>query len=398
MCKCNRCFFSSWAFSFFNAWVFFQSYIYFNVGHFDKQLDWSYHVGIRANRKMRTLTFIIRASAALILVTLIFQACREVHAENGPSEYIQSASDNIVHNETESRLVTAESPATSDDDAWLISTRRLGYASWKDESTIDLKVSQYSDSGDWIESDLKKLLDSEPRKTVVYVHGNRIGFNEAIERAWNAFAVLQRDPAAPPMRLIIWSWPSDRIHGQLRDLRSKASRTNTEGQYLGWFLAQLDADTRVSMIGYSYGARIATGALHVLGGGTLYGQRTPLTTSAKRTRINVVLIAAAMHNHWLSPGGYHNRFSCVTDRVLVFYNSQDPILRRYRLIEKHARPVALGFAGARGLDDDLAARTEQYDVHCSVGKTHGEAAYLSSTAVVEGVQQIVRLNAVRGDN
>ncbi len=338
---------------------------------------------------MRTPAYIIRGSAGLILLTLIFQPSRDVRAETGPAESVVSVSDDLV-----------ESPATSDDDVWLISTRMLGCASWNDKSTVDLKVSQYSDSGDWNESKLETLLDSvksQPRETVIYVHGNRIGFNEAIRRAWRTFAVLQEAPAVPPMRLIIWSWPSDQIHGQFRDFRSKAFRTNTEGQYLGWFLSQLDVKTHVSMIGYSYGARIATGALHVLGGGILHTQGVALTTSEERSPINVVLIAAAVHSHWLAPGGFHDHFSRVTDRVRVFYNSSDPILQRYRLLEKRARPVALGFAGAWGLDDDLSARTKQYDVRCSVGKTHCESAFLSSTAVVEGVQQLVRLNAVSGN-
>jgi pimeloyl-ACP methyl ester carboxylesterase len=342
---------------------------------------------------MRNLSFFMRGCAGLILLSLIGQSSAQDRGET--TEYSDSATHQVVRDDTEQEPIEAEQSATTDDDVWLISTRHLGFLSLNDEPPFLLKISQYSDSGEWVESELKTLVNSKDRKTVVYLHGNRIGRHEAIRRAWNAFNVVQGDPDAPPMRLIIWSWPSDQIHGQFRDFRYKASRTNSEGQYLAWFLSQLDPRTRINLIGYSFGARIATGALHVLGGGTLHGQSTPLadTENCERSPIKVVLIAAALDSHWLAPGGYHERFSSVADRLLVFYNSRDPILQRYRLLMKRARPAALGFRGAWGLDEDLAARTEQYDVSCSVGKTHSESAFLLSRQVVEGVQQLMRLNA-----
>jgi len=344
---------------------------------------------------MRTLAFIMRGTAGLVLLALISPTCHEIRAETRPSKESDSAIGNTVHGEAEQEPINAECPTTTDDDVWLISTRQLGCPSWNNESHVDLKVSQYSGSGDWTESGLDELLDSESRQTIIYVHGNRVSADEAITRAWAAFSVLKGELAAPPMRLIIWSWPSDQIHGQLRDIRDKAFRTDLEGQYMGWFLSQIDAKTRVSLIGYSYGARIATGAMHVLGGGTICGRSTPLAhASGNRSPIQVVLIAAAMDNYWLAPGGCHDRFSSFADRLLVFYNSCDPLLKRYRLIEKRGRPVALGYTGARGLDDDLSARTKQCDVYCSVGKTHSEAAFLSSAEVVQCVKKLLLLHVV----
>jgi len=344
---------------------------------------------------MQTPAFIIRGSTGLILLALVFNICSKVYAETRPSEHADSACNYVVHNLTEQEQIKAEKPDITDDDLWLINTRHLGCMSSKDEFFVDLKVSHFSDSGDWIESEIDELLESDSRMTVIYLHGNRISCDEAISGARNAFAVLQRESEAPPMRLIIWSWPSGKICGQIRDFRSKAFRTDAEGQSLGWFLSRMNAETRVSLIGYSYGARIATGALHVLGGGTLRGQSKPFAvTNDDRSPINVVLIAAALHSHWLAPGGYHDRFSSVADHLLVLYNSRDPVLKRYRFIERCARPVAMGFSGAWGLDDDLADRTEQYDVRSTVGKTHTEAGFLSSKRVLQGLRQLVRLNAV----
>jgi len=303
---------------------------------------------------------------------------------------IDAVTVDAVTVDAEQKVGDIDYQALRHDDAWLISTRHLGCPSWKSDSNVDLQVSQYSDSGDWIESDLNSLLASEPCLTVVYVHGNRVSADDAIVRAWNAFSVLQADPAAPPMRLIIWSWPSDQIHGQIRDVRYKGARTNTEGEYLAWFLAQVDPAIPLNLIGYSYGARVVTGAMHVLGGGTLTCQGWPmLRASGDRMPINVVLMAAALHNHWLATGGYHDQCWSVLDRILVLYNSCDPVLKRYRFIEKRGRPVALGYGSAWGLDAEQAARTEQRDVCCSVGKTHSESVFFSSTEVIESVQRHV---------
>ncbi len=274
------------------------------------------------------------------------------------------------------------------DDAWLLSTRHLGCVAGKDPAAFDLHVSHYTDSGDWVDASLDELLASEPRLTVVYVHGNRIGADDAVHRAWDAFRVLQMDPGAPPMRLIIWSWPSDQIHGQLRDVRYKAARTNSEGHYLGWFLSQLDQEASLNLIGFSFGARVVTGALHVLSGGQLSCRPSVASPApAGRRPIQVVLVAGALHNHWLSPGGLHEGFWRFADRLLVLFNSCDPVLKRYRFIEKHGRPVALGFRGSWGMDEAQSARTEERDVCCSVGKTHSEFAFFTSAEVIEGIQR-----------
>ncbi len=357
-------------------------------------------------RIMRTTAPLRRLAAALILTTMVPFSVRvsRADAENatantaavdirlptadkrpavGQKDFPQNT---LGLAPSDQKLSDVDYHSLRDDDAWLISTRHLDCLAGKGESTLDLDVSRFSTSGEWIPAGVDTLLSSEPRLTVVYVHGNRVSDDEAISRAWQAFGVLQRDPAAPPMRLIIWSWPSDRIHGQVRDVRYKAARTNTEGHYLGWFLAQIDPETSVNLIGFSYGARVVTGAMHVLSGGRL-ACAAPDIVAGDRRPIQVVLVAAALHNHWLSSGGFHEGFWQFADRLLLLFNSCDPVLKRYRFIEKRGRPVALGYRGSWGLSDDLEARIEERDVCCSVGKTHSESVFFSSAEVIDGIQQ-----------
>ncbi len=268
------------------------------------------------------------------------------------------------------------------DDIWLISTRHLGCPAWDKSSDVDLRVKHYSVVDGWSESSLSEFLasDDPTQPTLIYVHGNRVGWCDAIQGGRNAYEDLLGCSPSRPVRYVIWSWPSDQIHGQLKDVRVKAARTNGEGYYLAWLLGQLDPATPVSLLGYSFGARIATGALHLLGGGELAGRALSPVLQRPSSSIRVALIAAAVHNHWLHPGGCHDQALSQMERLLIQYNSCDPVLKRYRLIEKRSRPAALGYTGMY-VSDELATWIEQRDVCCIVGKSHDEDRYLSSASL-----------------
>ncbi|MDA1052837.1 MAG: hypothetical protein O3C40_20480 [Planctomycetota bacterium] len=276
------------------------------------------------------------------------------------------------------------------DDVWLISTRHLGCPSWDKASEIDVYVEHYSGKGvGWIDTSLDEYLgSSDPAQpTMIYVHGNQISRTEAIRRAWHVRNAVLGGSQIAPIRLVIWVWPSDKVHGCVHDARVKAARTNREAHYFAWFLSQLDAATPLSILSYSFGCRVTTGALHLLGGGELSGQPLPLAPSNPLRSVRVALLAAALHNHWLQPGARHERALPLMDRLLVQYNSCDPILQRYRLIEKHARPAALGYTGMY-VDDPLGVRIEQRDVCCVVGKSHREARYINSPVLMHQIRDV----------
>jgi hypothetical protein len=165
----------------------------------------------------------------------------------------------------------------------------------------------------------------------------------------------------------------------------KAARTNGEAHYLAWTLAQLDATAPVSIVGHSFGARVATGALHVLSGGKLAGEYLPGDLQRSTGSIRVTLMAAALHNYWLRPGNYHGLAMNQMERLLIQYNSCDSALRYYRFIEKHSRVAALGYTGMR-LDDSLPIEVEQVDVCCVLGKVHSVTAYFCSETIVQHAQ------------
>lgn len=285
--------------------------------------------------------------------------------------------------------VVAHCDEERDDDIWLISTRHLGCAAWeKTDFDVDLHVRHYAGKGEWNDATLDDFLHGGPadQPTLFYLHGNRVDSCDAIRRGSNTYHGILDCSGASSTRFVIWSWPSDKVKGIAKDIRSKAARTNTEAHYFAWLLAQLEPTTPVSILGYSFGARVTSGALHVLSGGTLAGRTLPNALHRPAGSYRVALPAAALHSHWLSPNGCHELATNQMEHLLIQYNSCDPVLKRYHMIERRAHPSALGYTGMY-VDESVAASVEQYDMCSSVGKTHAEVKYTSSPTVMDQTRQ-----------
>ncbi len=113
-----------------------------------------------------------------------------------------------------------------------------------------------------------------------------------------------------------------------------------ESLYLAWILKQLRSQSRVSLLGFSYGARTVTGALHLDSGGFIPGLSYSHPQSNRELSYRLGLIAPAVDKKWLTPSG---RYCCALTQVDGFvnlYNSRDPVLRRFRFIDSVTRPIA----------------------------------------------------------
>ncbi len=294
---------------------------------------------------------------------------------------------------TQKDLQVADCDASRFDDVWLVSTRHLGCPSWDKSADVDLRVEHYGgNDNEWSESSMDDFLASnDPSQPMfIYVHGNQISRCEAITRAFRLQRNILGCNYVRPVRLVIWSWPSEKARGYVHDARVKAARTNGEGYYLASFLSQIDPATQINMVAYSFGARIATGAFHLLGGGELFGQSLLAAHSRPPHSIRVAMLAAAVHNHWLRPGACHEFALSQMDRLLLQYNSCDQALQRYRFIEKHGRPAALGYTGMN-VDESQGVLIEQRDACCIVGKSHAEINYVTSPELMQQIHDFLFL-------
>jgi hypothetical protein len=279
------------------------------------------------------------------------------------------------------------------DEVWLVSTRCLGCPSC--ESTppnfevwrLDCEANRWDASS--LDAFLKAQQPNMP--TDIYVHGNRTEAGEAQSQGLSVYHQLTAGVSGDkPIRFVIFSWPSSPIRGLKEDARVKAARTNSDGYYLGWLVNKIDPRVSVNLIGYSFGARIVTGALQLIGGGPLMGRVLPEKVE-KRAPMQAVLIAAAVNNDWLAIGRPHGEALNAVDGMLALNNYCDRALKHYSVIDPCSRPSALGYTGAYGPLGDNAAKLEQHNMCCAVGKEHEWRNYWYNPSIVAMIRPFVGL-------
>jgi hypothetical protein len=265
---------------------------------------------------------------------------------------------------------------------WVINTRK---APWSRSSRGDDRIEyRYLDEGScWRPSDSKALLatDDSAVPTCVFVHGNRVDRRAALKVGRGLYAELSRQ-ASRPFRFIIWSWPTDRMRaGVLKDVHLKAVRSDLESYYFARWLRRVDPHVPVSLIGYSFGARVIAGALHLLGTGKVDGGRPAQEPPpARQAPLRVVLVAAALDNTSLAPTGRFASALSQVDRALVTRNSLDPVLRWYHRLRGPRGPNALGHGGPACSTrvDPNREKMEVLGLDCSVGRHHAWGAYFGA--------------------
>jgi len=278
-------------------------------------------------------------------------------------------------------------PVVAAEPLWLISTREAPVNSCC-QGTVGPEAFDYhycNNDGQWTDADLPAFLaTNDPAvPTTIFVHGNRTDRQSAAEMGCQIYRRLQCAAEGRPFRLVIWSWPSERMScGARADARIKACRSDAESFYLANVLDRLPSPSPVALIGYSFGARVVSGALELLAGGTIACQ----TLDSKRDhtlRPRVLLIAAAADSDWLAAGHRYGQALSQVESMLISCNQRDPALRRYRFMESLCHgPTALGFTGALGLSEQDRSKVALLDVGREVGRHHDWDRYFSSPSIL----------------
>ena len=267
---------------------------------------------------------------------------------------------------------------------WLVNTRqapRSNPVGGEDR----IRYSRLAAGNEWVASDLEAFLatDDPSVPTCVFIHGNRNGFSDAIRMGLGVERELKRQAEGRPLRLVIWAWPADQVRGIRQDMRLKACRADVESYYLARWLARVNPEVPVSLIGYSFGARAITGALHLVAGGRLAGRSLPEGPVPQERPLRAVLVAAATDNDWLLPGQPNGLALGQADRVLVTRNLSDPALKWYHLMDGVGGPRAMGFTGPACLSrlGEEREKIETLVLDCSVGRNHAWDGYVRASAL-----------------
>jgi hypothetical protein len=269
------------------------------------------------------------------------------------------------------------------DQIWLVNTRGVGCV-----DRLGWGIARY-EAGYWVGSDDSAFAasDDEETATVIYIHGNRMDAAGAEARGLAIYRELFSSHAGGKVRFVIWSWPADQIHGPFRDVRAKAARSDEEAYLLARFLAPIPAKRRAGLIGFSYGARIIGGALHILGDGEVNGRTVQ---SGERASFRVVFWAAGVQNDWLLPDNVQRRALPLGQAWLNVYNSCDRILARFDRVDRCDCSPGLGHTGLAGknqLPAELASRYEDWDAARLVGDDHRSEPYFFQSEIIRRTRE-----------
>ena len=269
------------------------------------------------------------------------------------------------------------------DEVLLIDTRSLCCRTDEAEFAQGITGERFELAGDqgerqWRVTPILDLLAGvQPdRPTVVFAHGNRVARCDVKSRGlWVYDRLIKRCGDGRPVRFVIFSWPSARIEGMIRDAREKAARTKPAGLHMAWAIHHMPADSRLGLLGYSYGARVISGATHLLAGGSLGQLALSDGCRQPKRKIRAAYLAAAFDANWLGRGGYHGQSLRQVDSLLVATNQLDPAMKFYRLISpRHEH--ALGYRGPSSLRREDQYRVRLMNVTAAVGKTHDMCEYM----------------------
>ena len=267
------------------------------------------------------------------------------------------------------------SPAYSGEDLWIVSTRRVasdGCDAVPSDSPLDYW--HLNDGCQWAAADAAafRASDDPTAPTTFVISGNRTDPDMAVTMGWQIFQQLKACAVGRSFRVVIWSWPSDRIRGGIRlDARVKADRCDVESFLLAQTLDRMNPAVRVNLVGHSFGARITLDALELLAGGSINGQTLPRKNQPAWATRQAMLVAAALDSDWLLKAHRDGQALGQVDRLLITVNPDDFVLRHYGLMYHMHGPQALGSTGPVDLDC-LAetAKVELLDLTCSVGRRH----------------------------
>ena len=142
------------------------------------------------------------------------------------------------------------------------------------------------------------------------------------------------------------------------------------------------------MVGFSYGARIITGSLHILGGGSLGGMGLAQLQHPDRQPVNVVMLASALNSDWLCPGHYHGQAMTMVHQMVLVNNCEDRAMKYYRFSTTCGNPQALGYCGPTCIDPEGASKITQLNASRYVGNEHNLFCYLSTPGVTSEIGQM----------
>jgi pimeloyl-ACP methyl ester carboxylesterase len=248
-------------------------------------------------------------------------------------------------------------------DTWFVDTRS---ATTELESLAVKKLDNKNQSATvWRSASLDELLETQiPQKPlVIVVHGN---WTTSVEARKYGIAFDRLLEKFGEHRLLIWSWKSDQILCGIRirkDVLIKAQRADDQAAHLSAFLQKLKPNSKVSLVGFSFGAKLVCNTLQTLANTKELGNELSIRS---------VLLAGALDCASLTPNGQYHQALSVIEKMLIHVNPDDETLCFYPLLVRIGGPQAIGKKGAalNGLSEEFRQKIKSVNVARQLGTEH----------------------------
>lgn len=272
------------------------------------------------------------------------------------------------------------------DQIWLVSSRKVTNFCL---DTCQLNAIQLVDC-EWhastVESFQLEHATDATLQTVFYIHGNMTDFNWSIIRGLKVYEnMIGSQPDAPPVRFVIWSWPSERQTIPIRDALLKAKKAVCVGYSFRSLLNSLEGPCPF-IIGYSFGAQVVLSAM-----------QSPLHEECKGP-YEITLIAPAFDRDFIHCEIDSCRIAANTATMRAYVDSKDRVIRanghlgrkKYRRSGKCDHLIS---SKLNGCGDFL----REIDITDCQPK-HSIILYSEHPAIVEGVKEQLQLLATDPGN
>ncbi|REJ94097.1 MAG: hypothetical protein DWQ35_08720 [Planctomycetota bacterium] len=278
-----------------------------------------------------------------------------------------------------------------EDDLWIISTRGAPCLSSFEAAHPTLVFLRFDyQSERWLHAAPETFFSGPDATlpTTFWSHGDRVEDADVISVGMSVYQRLVKCQKVERIRYVIWSWPSTKLYTgrPIKDAAQKSSYALEDGYRLGWVLARLPRETRVGMAGYSSGGRVLTGALHLMGGGSLLGYRVlDRRAAVGPPRYTVVILAPAIGSCAFEPGRRFEKAPSQVKRMLLLNNYCDRVLQYF---PKLYGEDAIGYVGLNNPAalGEHAKRIYEFDVCGVLGPQHRWWNYVYSNTVLPKIR------------
>jgi len=237
-----------------------------------------------------------------------------------------------------------------DRDVWVLNTRTASLTNPSERQFQRIEVQNFiqmreSEKSHWKDSTFDEFWETFDTNVplIVLVHGNYTSKAQAIESAnmlENKFFPGTGKFVNAKYRLVIWAWPTETVYKRhLPDAKLKGYYAIKQGEYLAWFLSLVPEGSRVSLIGFSFGARTTCEAVQ------RYSMNLSKEISEPPIQIRNLLLSPAIDEYSLVPRFRYGEVLAASQHLIVLFNSQDFALRLYPALTGCGGPRSLGLTG-----------------------------------------------------